>query len=483
LDTDHWNFKYKECVEKVKEKGNRVKGIVLGFVSNIDAVCHVDIGKLQSLFDEKPEIEKKLLEKLRSPPGVIFSIEDFLAGLVNCLEKGIGEEWVIKNKDVFRWLQDKFGYDQIRMGGLAGIAANTLSKLGVNNVIVHAASLPKKQASLFLQNVRVPLKINKDIILKDPMSAVRVEDEEMVHYIFEFDKGMEVTIGKERYVSPIANRFIASWDPKNARLEIDPAFYECTLKIEFDRAVISGYQLLWRKYEDGLSHADKINGTVKLISEWRRGKTRPLIHLEMGSTKDPETSKAVLEMVSPHIDSIGLNEDELADILHIFTFDELSNELRRETTAKAVYKAAEKLLNLFKVNKVFVHTADFSISVLRPKYGIPIQIVQKAMLFGSALASARAVTGGYTNWNELRESINSPRLHLSLKGLEEHLSLADELEKWGLASKEDFLENGLAETENLWIVFIVTKITDDPATTTGLGDCLIAGVTLAEIDN
>jgi ADP-dependent phosphofructokinase/glucokinase len=67
-------------------------------------------------------------------------------------------------------------------------------------------------------------------------------------------------------------------------------------------------------------------------------------------------------------------------------------------------------------------------------------------------------------------------------GLKEHERFSRKIKTLGLSTEDEFLRSGIASADNYWIVYIVTKITDNPVSTVGLGDCITAGLIVGEIE-
>ena len=75
--------------------------------------------------DELTNIE---LSNFRKPTDVII-------GIVKCFSRGIAEEWVTEDVNIYKWMETNLGYERLQMGGQGGIIANALALLGVNQVI------------------------------------------------------------------------------------------------------------------------------------------------------------------------------------------------------------------------------------------------------------------------------------------------------------------------------------------------------------
>jgi len=477
LDTEEWNREYAKCVDGVQSRIPKIRGIVAAYNSNIDAIVSVRASDIERILKKDLELRRNIIAKFEKRAGEIFTKENLLVGLLHCIEKGTGEEWIINSRDVFMWVESVFKPDHLRIGGQAAIIANTLAKLNAPNVIVHASSLPEAQASLFLDNVRVPTKNNGRTVLENPMRAMRPDDEKMVHYVFEFEKGTRINVDKNSFKAPHANRFVATWDPKNNELIIDPAFFEFKIKDEADRAIISGYHLLSMSYQDGSTHVDKIARTSEQIRSWKEENREFFIHLEMGDNRYSEVYASTLSLLSPFIDSVGMNENELLKVSMLMK--PIGFNMQDSFGAVAAFQMGKTVLENLKIPMILIHTSDFSLCIIRNEnHRHSIRNVRDAILFGALAAAVRAITCECNDAANVKKEAANPILSLSPKGMSEHECLAGFLEKSCGASREDFLSKGYAELQDYDVIFVVSKLTEKPATTAGLGDTLVAGYIL-----
>ena len=141
-----WAKKY-EAVPSQLEKLKHIRSVATAFNTNIDAILKIKGNVLKKLIVENNislnDLENISLSGFSKPSDVII-------GIVKCFNRGIAEEWVTDDIDVYNWMDTNLGYDHLQMGGQAGIIANALALLGVKKVITHTNSHPKLQAQQFL---------------------------------------------------------------------------------------------------------------------------------------------------------------------------------------------------------------------------------------------------------------------------------------------------------------------------------------------
>jgi len=482
-----WIQKYLNALKHGENAIKRTEGVITAFNTNIDALHFVRSDEIRNILRAQSDLRKKVLRKSVAPPSEIESPADLLASLLHAMRLGCGIEFTIRRKETFEWICSTFKIDEIRMGGQAGIMANVLANLGVKNIHPHVSQLSAMQAELFVESDSIKVTTFKEgkVILEKPSQVFREKDESLIHWVFEFSKGTRVKIDSTTIVSPNSNRLIATWDEFNSRLFIDPAFSAGTKRIikNVDKVMISGYQLLRRDYSDGTTYRDHVDNSVELISSWKKLNPNLKIHFEQAFLRDPEIIRYVFDEVFPYVDGFGMNEDELCSILEAYDFNDLAREIKKSRFATScLYDGMEKLFDLTKVSRIDLHTRDFAISLLKPNYGITPRTEQNALLFGALCAATRALTGQFGNLKKINNASASLRLHLSELGLKEHERFSRKIETLGFSTKGEFLRSGIANAGNHWIVYIVTKITDNPVSTVGLGDCITAGLIVGEIE-
>ena len=488
-----WVQKYRNAIKHGKICVKKTRGIISAFNTNVDAIVRVS-DYIKFLEDElsKLFLLEQVQEGLKTPPGIINTVSDFLVGLLRCMQTGTGAEWLIQNQDVFTWLQENFQPTVLTLGGQAGLVGNALAALGMTKVYLHASSRsPLQIETLPNFGVLIPVK-NGHIVFKSPKEAVNPRDETYIHWIFEFLDGTEIRMGNEGSVTaPEDNRFIATFDMPNMSLEINPDFIEgIKSRInEIDKAMLSGFHLLRHHYPDGTTYMDRLQPAYKQIMEWKKLNPKIRIHIEQGSMQDAVIRKEVLKTILPHIDAFGINEDELVEILDAFEISEAFKELKKEYSAINIFSGARRIFELFTIPRMTVHTRNFSLTLLRPQYGVTTHTEQHAMLLGAMTAAMRANTGKFSSLDEIDQYLQSKKfqeerdnehIKISKYGLEQHDALAQKIDRISLTSQEEFLQTGIASFSDFYTIFTISLIVEDPKAIVGLGDSFTAGLLLGE---
>ena len=141
-----WTKKYNVVSEQL-EKLKQIPAAATAFNANIDAILKISGETLKKLIIDNnipvSDLKDIQLSCFKKPA-------DVLIGIVKCFSRGIAEEWVTEDINIYNWMEKNLGYDRLQMGGQGGIIANALALLGVNKVIAHTNSHPRLQAEQFL---------------------------------------------------------------------------------------------------------------------------------------------------------------------------------------------------------------------------------------------------------------------------------------------------------------------------------------------
>jgi ADP-dependent phosphofructokinase/glucokinase len=373
-------------------------------------------------------------------PDKIASLHDLLSGLLYCMRNGTGAELLVDAQEVARSIEEAFTWEH-RLGGNAGNMANALAELGAEPVL-NVPSLTPRLASLLSPGVRVPA-LGGEALLR-PKEAVRDEDDP-VHFVLQFRKGETVRIPKGQVLSPRENRLIATWDPLNQRLYTDPDFEAyCSLSLAEARgALVSGFHLV------PPGHRGIFDEKAEQLRSWREESPGLFVHAEMGSFQRPEMMRYLVERLP--VDSLGLNEDELA-LLERFA-----------PTWDGIMEAAGRLRQSLGIVRISVHTRDFVISVSEGWID-PEQEVD-ALTFGADVAGALVETGRVTG--------RPPAKTRSV----------------GACAREEFCrEGGVRSGRGAYrlkgreaICLVPALAADSPRITVGIGDALAASTFLREM--
>ena len=341
-----WAQKYK-VVPTQLEKVKTISSAATAFNTNIDAILKIN-----------GETIKKLIEDNHISPDELFDINlssfrkpsDVIIGIVKCFSRGIAEEWVTDDINVYKWMENNLGYQKLQMGGQGGIIANALALLGVQKVIAHTNSHPQLQAHQFL-NLSNLLGIDENGTLCKAFDISREADIPLIHWIIEFDKGDSFTINGHTFVCPKSNRFIATYDPLNMKLVMDKGFINYLNTNSVDYLLLSGFHPLL----ENTGGLDLIKNAVPILKRWKEHNSNMIIHLEIASTQDIAIRKAIVDYIVPLADSVGLNERETIDLLNILGKEDLACEIEKSTHSDLLFDALLFLKQKLNVKRIQLH--------------------------------------------------------------------------------------------------------------------------------
>jgi ADP-dependent phosphofructokinase/glucokinase len=446
--------------------------ILCGYNANIDSIYSIkglEINELLSLFPKK-----EVTDSLSNLPGSISSVPDFIAGLISCMETGSGGEWMILDKSVYIWLKKRyFQRSLLRMGGNMGIMANVLSQLGASEVIPNVVNPSKMQMSFFSKRaIFLPSLVysSGDKEGSGSSAALQDFDEDPIHFVFDFKKGESFNLYGREIQIPRENRFIATYDPLNSRLQINNEFadYAKSHIKEMDGALISGFHMLQKTYPDGSSYVDKLDNVCQQLRIWKELNSDFHIHVELGHFSMSELAVSVFSSIATLADSIGMNEDELATLSSIHGLDAASIA---KMDSSVILEASGNLCDISGLKRIFVHTRDFVISVSRPTMHYHEEV--ESLRFGVSCAAAFAATGKLDN----RDIVMKVALKIGESEYgRQQVNKISEI----LALHEDGVVCG--KFKGYSVCAIPTLICSEPVSTVGLGDTVSAATFLRRLE-
>lgn len=439
--------------------------ILCAYNANIDALYSITGPEIAAMIT--CEDASEVMEKINTPPGVINSMSDFLAGLLLCMKDGTGAEWLIHEPEVFKSLKDQFLYrSKLRMGGNMGIMANVLSEMGAELVIPNVVKPTERQLSFFSKKaIFIP---GSDSCSKE----ASCESDEPIHFVFDFKKGEHVECGDIVFTVPRENRFIATYDIMNISLFVNPSFEEYAIRhvAEMDGLLLSGFHMMIETYPDGSTFMDKLGKVLEQLEKWCSINNDLSIHLEFGHFTNKNMALHVFSCLSSIVGSIGMNEDELAMLT---SMHEVKAAKILQMDVFSIIEAAKRSLLVTGLRKMIVHTREYVLSIYRQaEFDEDSQI--EAMSFGVTCAGIFASTGQLHDRDKL-DSLSS-----NLKESE-----------FGRAQTERFIDatsavhfgRGAAGIYDGYQVCIMpTLLSDNPISTVGLGDTVTASMFLRELE-
>ncbi len=438
-----WEEKYEAASKTNPLEGARA---LLAYNSVIDKVRPLDEGVLGDLRvpEEVPPLFTKTAEDL----------DDLAQALFYSISNGLALE-VLCSPGVIGFLDGVGGYED-RPGGQVLTVARLLSDFGASRIIVHPDRFDRRMASLYRGSLA-------EVSLREGETVEFAKAEEFywdcspeVHYILEFPAGL--SFGAQ--AAPRPNRFIAA--PKTKILfhrgwedSLSAVSQEC------DLFFIAGLNHMGEDYETSFQTVRRHIMTAKAVNPSLK------VHLEVTSVPDLRKREAIVEQILPLVDSLGLNETELADLAFLLGLP----DWERVRDDPILQLEAMKIMAALGVRRVHMHTLGYYLC-LSPN---PAEAVRSGLLFASLIGSVRASTGQVRGPKDLSKA---KRLPVAERGFGELAKLCDQLGLKGRARRE-LEEEGWCRDEDL--VAIPTKLVTGPKYTVGLGDVISGASIFSEV--
>lgn len=483
-----WITLYKKAIDEVALNLHNLEGILVGLNVNVDAILFVTPALILQLIKKLDLVPNDLVQRIKEWKGVIETPSDFLTGLCGCFSQGKASEWIIQNKKTYDYLLRNLPLDiELRMGGNAGIMSEILTQIDIPNVYVHAVSLSKELRDLFSkkENVKIPVFTeNEKIIFEHPTRAESEFEDLYLHIISEFDEGDVLQLSKNIiWKCPRDNRFIATFDPPNSKLDLIKGFEHGIelLASKCDAFIISGFHMLEIKDNGIEGIREKITKILDLLSQAKKANPKLVLQLELCSTKNEEILKQLIFLSKERKiwDSLSCNERELGEILEILNFGKLSKTIKQRCNQRDVIEGCLEVSKSLKLKRLHLHEYGCYILLADKEQFDAQENLTQALLFSSLLTAFRASTGENLTLKTVKE--NLPDLLLDFKLTSQFIQVAEYLDEKYSIDKTDFMKNGRTIIDNYHLIVIPTILIDQPRYTVGLGDTVSSTALAAQL--
>ncbi len=451
---DIWAAKYAN-VDRTLDRMKEVRAAATAFNANVDAVLKISGKKLQELI-EKTGLNWDSLNNIEE--SKLLQPADVIKGVFKCFSRGIAEEWLTEDKAIYDWMVDNIGYDRLQMGGQGGIVANALAAAGVSKVYAHTNSLPKLQAEQFLKLDNL-VSFDENGVEKPACLINRGQDIPLIHWILEFDKGDELTVGGHKIVCPKSNRFIATYDPLNLNLVKDDAFVRFSETHPIDFIVLSGFHALTAN-KGGCA---LIEDVLPLIKSWKKVNPQGIVHLEAASTQDIAVRKAIVSQIAPLVDSIGLNERETIDVLQVIDEEKFAAECEENTDSAHMLEAVFRIKEKVGCSRIQLHMFGLYMTLQDKGFRIKPQENLRGMCLAAVAAAGKASLG----------RVEKPEDFVVRKDTPVNDEALNILKKAAVyAGDEKLEEDGIADFRGYDLIAVPTILVPKPVTLVGMGDTI-----------
>ncbi len=434
---DHYEKYLSEINEDIAYCRENGKRVVFGYTSNTDVLLtyhEEDVNRLLAAYlKEEPFIKED---------DVIDSMETFARYIAYFMMNGLGGEADISDYQVVEYLLTHFEHS-FSLGGTAAQGAAALASTGMP-LLVHISDRSEEVCTMMTYPGLNTVRDGKVI----PITGIQ-QGAPVYHIVFSFTKGDKFRIGGQEYEVPVANRVILDYDTIHKDINVDKGFIDYLEEHASDVISynLSGYNAIIDK-ELALARLRQLTGHYKRMKE-----KNPdcMIYFESAHYLSPKVKYIVYQEISPFINIMGMNEEELVAHTreHGVSID--------KDDLKDVIRGMDVIIEKYRVNGIIMHTKDYSMY-----YGEDLKRVnlEKALTLGNLLSGTRARVGHYGTLAECAESIQ--KMPLSETGIRFAKELANlHLKKMAALVPSRYIEK--------------------PVCTIGLGDTFVAGVQFAFI--
>ena len=406
----------------------------LGYTSNLDLIPAFTAKDLNRLLAEY--LPDGCLQEMR-PAVRIRNMQQLLETIVYFCLSGTGGEVDIEDPDLIR---ASFPCRNA-MGGTAVQAALALDRLGAGSVVHLSDDSRQVREQLISPNIKVPLPDGSLGSAGDEDGGTSPE----THVIIQFQKGSRICLGDQAETIPVSNRLILTRNTVNASLPLDENYLRW---VEVHaRQVSSNVLSSLNSILDPEVLKLRMARILEHVERYRSQNPRGIVYFEDAHYHSRDIRRLCIETLYPHVDIMSMNEEELR-----CTMDMFQQPIEIEDIFSCVNNV-EYLLDRFGIKKgSIVHTKDYAMFV-GDADGLEIE---KGLVYGSLMATARAAFGVYGNDAQIRKILEGSLSRAGQENLEkiENSSLRDR------------------------VILVPTFALDRPKFTIGLGDCFTGGVQL-----
>ncbi|MCK5159265.1 MAG: hypothetical protein KAR08_08920 [Candidatus Heimdallarchaeota archaeon] len=460
-----WTEAYLDVIsEDLEPILKRTKGVLVGFNVNIDKIIEITPEVINTVIS-KQKYQINLQEKRASK--IVRSIEDFFYFLFQSLKEGRADEYLIVSNQISMWIERNFSVKDVKIGGQAGIIANLLKKINVNQILLSLPIFNKELMKLLDSSILVVSETGERLSLEEVKNIDEHESNPIIHYVFEFTEG-RYSFGDKIVECKRSNRFIISFDLVNSILKIRDSFYNFSIDNirNFSLAIVSGFHLVHPEVHSQKTIDMIIKPARDLFQKWKKLNPDITIHFEIAATNDKDLRKKIIDTILPFVDSIGLNEQELLDFIEIIdptTYLLLKGNLSSVNLFKGIRKISSKFPHL----RIHLHYLGYYLTLSPPISKELVSRRKKSLLLASLFAAETADKKVITS----KEDILNVQILVSSKGMNELHKLEAYLnEEYNKISI--FAEEGWFTTPSFTLVSIPTIMVNSPKQLVGLGDTI-----------
>lgn len=417
-------------VEKRKREG---KYAALGYTSNLDLLCDFKAETLNALL---ADCKGGLALAEMKPAGKIRTAEGLAASLAYYCIRGAGGEVDLESPELVKSL---FPF-QYGVGGTAVQAAMALAAVGCPSV-VHMTDDSSELCGILSPDFIYAVSREGKLT---PANKLEPSREQEIHCTIQFKKGDVIRMGDEAAVIPRSNRVMLTKVTVNELLPLSLPYFKWIEDNANDVSsnVLSSFNCII----DAALLEERLGFVKEHVRRYRENNPKGIVIFEDAHFHSPDVCRICMESICGAADILSLNEEELQ-----YTLEGMYGFALDIGDVFSCIEGAKFIRGKLGMRKgVIVHTKDYAMYV-----GDDLDVdIERALMYGNMMATAKAMTGCYGTMKELGEALALP---LSPDGQE------------SLKALQGSPHAGEA-------VLVPSKYIDKPKFTVGLGDSFIGGL-------
>ncbi len=270
---------------------------------------------------------------------------------------------------------------------------------------------------------------------------------------------MTFKLGDEMVTVPFSGRFIVSARFESIRIYTEPGLKPFLPEIggSVDGVILSGYQGIKPRYSDGKDANHYLREAKKDILRLKREKDVK-VHLEFASIQNRELRKKVIYNLFPLVDSVGMDESEIAHVLNALGYSKLSDRIFTYNRIEDTVLGGKILIDEMNLEVLQIHTIYYIMYITHADNPLSEEKLRQSLGLATNLAAARASLGEIRSPKDFKVGLSVP---YNERG--EYVKLRFEEAKRRLRTRE------------YKVVITPTKLVKNPISTVGLGDTISAG--------
>lgn len=354
--------------------------IALGVHTVVDWECGWDLNVLCGLIEEYQIDDSEIRE--------IFPItteRELLLTSLALMKLGKGDELIPEYEEDVKTFAGRFPY-RVTVGGTAGRAAISLSKLGIPTLL-QMSTCNETILGLLPKEIRgIP-------------AAGKNSEQIYPHVSISYPGNTRIKAAGVDFVTPRENRVLLSRDVESLNLPVDPAFSDYV-----HEDVKAFLQSCFCEILDFEVLKDRVAKTARMLAGFP---TQTKIVYEDGGYIYKEYRRYVNDQLKAYVDVVSMNEDELQDYVGAIDV----------TDPRQVFAAVGHVYEMLGIPTLFVHSSRWAIA-----FGENAQGYRSTLRSGITMAATRFRYGDFFGEKEFRETA-------SIGPGKESLAFCGEIEK------------------------------------------------------